>query len=623
MKATTLTYDSLGRVTSSTDGARHLESATIYPLNTPSGTTTTMEVGVQADLVSTLLTVAADGFETSRYSTIEGGPEVLRSGIERDHAKRLTGATLSIGATDLLQGYVYDTKGHLVGQSWEAPGEQVVLDASHTYSGTTGLKTGEDLTLPSVGGGFTADYTYTTSGRLETATLTGATQELYEFYDNGNIRKVKLDSLGTWQDYITFGYDEADHDILKTMDVTGQATTYFGYDSGKRWREEQGPSTNPDSITYAYTGTGRLSTYAREAEAAEPAVSAAYTYDAAGQRTTSTVTIDGVVTTTDFIYTGLTLHKLKATRTQGETTESWSLTYLYDEYGKPYAGVYRSPQTSTTPEVFALVTTDRGDVAELLDANGEPFAAYRYDAWGNPLGMGNAGDGMWAQGTTLLSGDLAAEISERQVLRYAGYCYDSESGLYYLSARHYDPGTRQFLSKDLSRNDGEQSAYGYCLGNPIANVDPSGYATVCGSGYGGKEQETSMAEVMAVLDPVEADDPITWQMSPSAENMRQNLWIDLWKLAKDGHDCGSFSNRETFYDGRVVVVVVGNWHAVNDLGFRIEDIEVRVYNANAKIDLGIPERYYAGHEVTVVASSPPLHGPDPIAIADTIRSVFR
>jgi Restriction endonuclease fold toxin 5 len=46
--------------------------------------------------------------------------------------------------------------------------------------------------------------------------------------------------------------------------------------------------------------------------------------------------------------------------------------------------------------------------------------------------------------------------------------------MYYLSARHYDPATRQFLSKDLSRNDGEQSAYQYCLGNPVKNWDPTG-----------------------------------------------------------------------------------------------------------------------------------------------------
>jgi RHS repeat-associated protein len=315
-------------------------------------------------------------------------------------------------------------------------------------------------------------------------------------------------------------------------------------------------------------------------------------------------------------YTGLTLHKLSASQTQGETSESWSITYLYDEYGKPYAGVYRSPSTSTAPVVFGLVTTDRGDVVELLDSSGNAFAAYRYDAWGNPLGempaasvvrheegdallsyqgtwtttedaaastgsfacvdatgasvtveftgtslawitstapdqgiasltldegtpqmvdlysaepahqqsvwdtgtltegahtvliewtgtkneassgttisvdaldvtavpdTGQVSTGVWAQATVddqqseVISLELATIIAQRQVLRYAGYCYDSESALYYLSARHYDPATRQFLSKDLSRNDGEQSAYQYCLGNPVGGTDPTGY----------------------------------------------------------------------------------------------------------------------------------------------------
>jgi RHS repeat-associated protein len=119
-------------------------------------------------------------------------------------------------------------------------------------------------------------------------------------------------------------------------------------------------------------------------------------------------------------------------------------------------------------------------VVALLDQNGNPFAAYRYDAWGNPLGEGNVGAGIWAQATvlgetTVISAELATEIAQLQVLRYASYCYDSESGMYYLSARHYDPATRQFLSKDLSRNDGEQSAYQYCGGNPVRDIDPTGY----------------------------------------------------------------------------------------------------------------------------------------------------
>jgi RHS repeat-associated protein len=59
-------------------------------------------------------------------------------------------------------------------------------------------------------------------------------------------------------------------------------------------------------------------------------------------------------------------------------------------------------------------------------------------------------------------------------LRYAGYVYDDESGLYYCSARYYDPVTCQFISKDPARADGEESAYQYCGGDPVGKVDPSG-----------------------------------------------------------------------------------------------------------------------------------------------------
>ena len=75
--------------------------------------------------------------------------------------------------------------------------------------------------------------------------------------------------------------------------------------------------------------------------------------------------------------------------------------------------------------VFALMTTDRGDVVELLDAAGSPFAAYRYDAWGNPQGSGNVATGIWSQSTALINSTLATDIARRQPLRYAGYCYDS------------------------------------------------------------------------------------------------------------------------------------------------------------------------------------------------------
>jgi RHS repeat-associated protein len=156
--------------------------------------------------------------------------------------------------------------------------------------------------------------------------------------------------------------------------------------------------------------------------------------------------------------------------------ESWQIDYLYDEEGVPYGGVYRSPANSRSPLYFSMIATDRGDVVELLDRDGDAFAAYRYDEWGNPIGAGSLATGIWTDDTNLVSSALAGQIATRQVLRYAGYCFDTESGLYYCSARYFDPYSRQWTTKDEVKADGEESAYQYCGGEPVGQVDPSGFA---------------------------------------------------------------------------------------------------------------------------------------------------
>jgi RHS repeat-associated protein len=400
-----------------------------------------------------------------------------------------------------------------------------------------------------------AHYTYTASGRPATASIDltdnddpdDAFEETYTFDGAGN-----LTSDGTR----TYVYD---HNRLSQVKIGSEVQTYFLFDSGKRWRTVEAPTnseTDPDRTTFAYTGTGRLAKYVKYADG-EESVQGEYTYDAVGQRARSEVTIGAAgspKTTTDFTYTGLTLHKLEAEQKQaGTTLAKWTITYLYDEYGKPYASVYRDttgePANWPAPVVFGLVTTDRGDVVELLDASGEPFAAYRYDAWGNPLGAGTDGAaGMWWQTTALITDvNLAEAIAQRQVLRYAGYCYDSESGLCYLSARHYDPVSRQFLSKDLSRNDGEQSAYQYCLGNPVGLVDPSGYK------------------------PLSEDEPLDPE-SQSRLNERMLVWLYDRIFAEHGIEIPKPSRGYPFATGvmvgqsvigsssyPVMVMVVGNW----------------------------------------------------------------
>ena len=123
--------------------------------------------------------------------------------------------------------------------------------------------------------------------------------------------------------------------------MVGANTTIYVWDTSNAWRTSQGPSGNPSQIQYAYNAQGRMSSYSNSATS----TSATYSYDAAGQRTKSAVTVAGVTTTTSWVYDGLTLMSLSAT--QGSS--SWRIDYLYDEEGNPYGGVYRSPATSTSP----------------------------------------------------------------------------------------------------------------------------------------------------------------------------------------------------------------------------------------------------------------------------------
>ena len=86
---------------------------------------------------------------------------------------------------------------------------------------------------------------------------------------------------------------------------------------------------------------------------------------------------------------------------------------------------------------------------------------YTYDAWGNPI---------TATGNTA--------ISTLNPLRYRGYVYDTETCLYYLQSRYYDPETGRFINADSMVSTGQgilgNNMFAYCGNNPVMRVDPNG-----------------------------------------------------------------------------------------------------------------------------------------------------
>ena len=75
----------------------------------------------------------------------------------------------------------------------------------------------------------------------------------------------------------------------------------------------------------------------------------------------------------------------------------------------------------------------------------------------------------------------AAHIGNKNPFRYRSYYFDTETGLYYLKSRYYDPEICRFITiDDISYIDPETinglNLYAYCGNNPVMFSDPNGKA---------------------------------------------------------------------------------------------------------------------------------------------------
>ena len=124
----------------------------------------------------------------------------------------------------------------------------------------------------------------------------------------------------------------------------------------------------------------------------------------------------------------------------------------------------------------------QGDVVKLIDGDGVSQVEYTYDTWG----------------ACSVTGSLANTLGAKNPFRYRGYVYDTETRLYYLESRYYDPETGRFISADvyLSTNQGVlgNNAFLYCGNNPANCKDEEGEfwnliaGTVIGAIIGGVTQ---------------------------------------------------------------------------------------------------------------------------------------
>ena len=306
------------------------------------------------------------------------------------------------------------------------------------------------------------EYTYDGNGNITQIYENGTLAHKYT-YDILNQLREEYDYINKF--YINYSYDSAGN--LQAKNQQYLEPTY-GYPSGSptgnvyeytdtEWKDKV-TKINGDTITYDESGnplsyrddmtiTWEHGRQLSSLQTADNSVS--YKYDSNGMRTQKT---DNSGTTYYYYDSDKNLIGL----TKGNNT---LLFYYYSD------GNVTSFKYGDT--MYYYVKNLQGDVVKIINQSGTVCASYAYDAWGN-----------------IKSESGEPILRELNPFRYRSYVYDTESGLYYLQSRYYDPFTGRFLNTDdtdyISTTGTILSVnlFTYCENNPVNNADPTGYWSI-------------------------------------------------------------------------------------------------------------------------------------------------
>lgn len=340
---------------------------------------------------------------------------------------------------------------------------------------------------------FTTNYDYaegdgqhSTSHRVETVTQKYGENQLveyeYEYNENGDVTEVYENGTIIAE----YTYDSKNQLLTSAEKDTG-LYKYYVYDNGGNLSEVLEYTLNPNNMrygsfiithTYSYGDTNwkdKLTAYDNTT----------LTYDANGNplsyrdgmsftwvngRILDTVTVGNTTLSMKYDSNGLRTKKgsIKyyydsSNNLIGMVNGNNTLLFYYDESGSPTS-------FSHNGTMYFYIKNLQGDICKIVDASGSVIANYTYDAWGKLLSVKDA------NGDSISNSTNVALLNP---LRYRGYVYDDESGLYYLQSRYYDPTTCRFVNADIlfdtqSGSPLSTNMFAYCENNVINTCDQSG-----------------------------------------------------------------------------------------------------------------------------------------------------
>lgn len=502
-----LTYDSAGNLATRRDANLQTTTYAYDALNRPISityadpSTPAVTLGYDANSNRTSMTDSAGtesyGFDAlNRLTTVTRGSDIFS--YDYDPASNLTSRTYPGQA---VQTWTFDDDGRLTNAN----------GATYTYDPAANLLT---AATPD---GLTGRYTYDRSGRLLEVAHTTASDTLSRFsyaldavgnrtamttregtvtyrYDTldrlteacwsqsscpGGAPAIPLPCLACigglvsrpaasispppGESYRTYTYDPVGNRLTETSDA---GTTTYGYDVADRLTSTTPPGQG--AISYTFDANGNQT----------GAGATTYTYDLADRLKTATVG----ATTETYSYASDGTRLSAATGAGANQTTK----FLWDRaFGLPQLAIERDGND-------ALLRSYSYGLDLLSQTAGSNAYLYHHDGLGAVVDVtSSAGASLgWSEyypyGPVRQAG-AGAGAPAVQPFAFAGEQLDAVTGLYYLRARQYDPGTGRFLTTDpvsLPIDDPYVASYVYAGNNPTRYTDPSGKCLVVCAAFG-------------------------------------------------------------------------------------------------------------------------------------------
>jgi RHS repeat-associated protein len=398
-------------------------------------------------------------------------------------------ATATYNGADQLTAY-QNGAGATVSYGYDANGNNTTLTYATGKTVTNAYDSLNRLVSVTDWNSQATSFTYDANGDQLTATYPNGVTDTRTYNSANQLATIK-DKLGTTT-LASFSYTrDADSNITSETDVgtpgagtttntynplqevTAAGSSSFTYDSAKNLTKAPNGSTQgfnaDDEACWSGSGAGTCS--------APPTGATTYAYSQEGNRTAttpSTGTSDSYGWTqsnqlksltpstgsaTSYVEDGNSLLQSEST---GSTTTNFtwnpqpSLPLMLSDGTNYYIygnGTDPIEQIAVSGGATSYLQSDQlGSTRLITNSSGSVTGSFTFGAWGTETGS---------------SGTATTPFL------FAGEYYDSASGLYYMRARWYDPGTGAFVSMDPDVAQTIQP-YSYADDNPIEQTDPSG-----------------------------------------------------------------------------------------------------------------------------------------------------